>query len=326
MASPVDRSVLASLRGCDLLSSADLSAEQTRAMLELAATLKTGRSPGLLQGRILGLIFSKASTRTRVSFSVAMARLGGQTIDLLPTVTQVGRGEPVADTARVLSRYCDALAIRTFAQTDLEDYAHWASIPVINALTDREHPCQALADYLTMAEAFAASAEGGLDLERLQGLRLAYVGDGNNVAHSLMLCGALLGVNVSIGTPLGFAPDPAVLEQARALAQAGAEITVVHDPVEAVRGAQAVYTDVWASMGQEQEQSVREQAFAGWCLDEALLSEADPRAIVLHCLPAHRGEEISAGVIEGSASRVFDQAENRLHAQQALLATLLAAP
>jgi ornithine carbamoyltransferase len=325
MASPADRSVLSSLRGSDLLSSADLSAEQTRALLELAADLKAGRGPGPLQGRILGLIFSKASTRTRVSFSVAMARLGGQTIDLLPTVTQVGRGEPVADTARVLSRYCDALAIRTFAQTDLEAYAHWATIPVINALTDREHPCQALADYLTMAEAFAATAGGGLALERLQGLRLAYVGDGNNVAHSLMLCGALLGVSVSIGTPAGFAPDPEVLEQARALAHHGATITVVHDPVAAVRGAQAVYTDVWASMGQEEEQGAREQAFAGWCLDEALLSEADPRAIVLHCLPAHRGEEISAGVIEGSASRVFDQAENRLHAQQALLATLLGA-
>jgi len=246
-----------------------------------------------------------------------MARLGGQTIDLLPIVTQVGRGEPVADTARVLSRYCDALAIRTFAQADLESYAHWATIPVINALTDLEHPCQALADFLTLQEAFGSSPA------ELAGLSLAYVGDGNNVAHSLMLCGALLGVNVRIGCPEGFAPDPAVLERARALAVQGAQITVVHDPLEAVRGAQALYTDVWASMGQEEEQAERERAFAGWCLDEALLSEADPRAIVLHCLPAHRGEEISAGVIEGSASRVFDQAENRLHAQQALLATLL---
>jgi len=322
MASPGDRavpapSVLAGLVGGDLLSSADLSAEQTRALLELAAELKAGRRRIDLGGRILGLIFSKASTRTRVSFTVAMARLGGQTIDLLPLVTQVGRGEPVADTARVLSRYCDALAIRTFAQADLEAYAHWATIPVINALTDREHPCQALADFLTLQEAFAGSAEG------LAGLTLAYVGDGNNVAHSLMLCGALLGVNVRIGCPEGFLPEAAVLERARALAVAGARIEVVHDPVVAVRGAQALYTDVWASMGQEEEQAKREQAFAGWCLDEALLSEADPRAIVLHCLPAHRGEEISAGVMEGSASRVFDQAENRLHAQQALLATLL---
>ncbi|MEB3200536.1 MAG: ornithine carbamoyltransferase [Synechococcaceae cyanobacterium] len=323
MISAADRPLLTALKGHDLLSSADLSAGQTRALLALAADLKSGRCRIDLQGRILGLIFSKASTRTRVSFSVAMARLGGQTIDLLPTVTQVGRGEPVADTARVLSRYCDALAIRTFAQSDLEDYAHWATIPVINALTDREHPCQALADYLTLAECFAATAEGELQLERLQGLTLAYVGDGNNVAHSLMLCGALLGVNVRIGCPPGFAPEESVLEQARCLAGGNATISVVHEPLQAVRGAQALYTDVWASMGQEQEQDERLQAFAGWCLDEALLSEADPRAIVLHCLPAHRGEEISAGVIEGSASRVFDQAENRLHAQQALLAALL---
>jgi len=305
---------LAGLTGGDLLSSADLTPQQTSALLELAADLKAGRRRIDLGGKVLGLIFSKASTRTRVSFNVAMARLGGQTIDLLPTVTQVGRGEPVADTARVLSRYCDALAIRTFAQADLEAYAHWATIPVINALTDQEHPCQALADFLTLQEAFGSS---------LAGLSLAYVGDGNNVAHSLMLCGALLGVNVRIGCPEGFAPDPLVLERAGALAVKGAQITVVHDPLEAVRGAQALYTDVWASMGQEEEQSERELAFRGWCLDEALLSEADPCAIVLHCLPAHRGEEISAGVIEGGASRVFDQAENRLHAQQALLACLL---
>ncbi|MFM7086348.1 MAG: ornithine carbamoyltransferase, partial [Cyanobium sp.] len=256
-------------------------------------------------------------------FTVAMARLGGQTLDLNPQVTQVGRGEPVADTARVLSRYVDALAIRTFAQAELADYAHWASIPVINALTDLEHPCQALADYLTMAECFAAGADGALELERLQGLTLAYVGDGNNVAHSLMLGGALLGVNVRIGGPAGFEPSPAVLEQAQRLAGDRCSIAVVQDPVETVRGAHALYTDVWASMGQEEEQAQRQEAFRGWCLDEDLLAEADSRAIVLHCLPAHRGEEISAGVIEGSASRVFDQAENRLHAQQALLAALL---
>lgn len=312
-----DRSPLDGLVGGDLLSSADLTPEQTRALLSLAADLKAGRRRIDLGGKLLGLIFSKASTRTRVSFTVAMARLGGQTIDLLPIVTQVGRGEPLADTARVLSRYCDALAIRTFAQADLESYAHWATIPVINALTDLEHPCQALADFLTLQEAFGSSPAD------LAGLTLAYVGDGNNVAHSLMICGALLGVNVRIGCPEGFAPDPAVLERARALANGGAQISVVHDPLEAARGAQALYTDVWASMGQEEEQAERERAFAGWCLDEALLSEADPRAIVLHCLPAHRGEEISSGVIEGNASRVFDQAENRLHAQQALLATLL---
>jgi ornithine carbamoyltransferase len=213
----------------------------------------------------------------------------------------------------VLSRYVDALAVRTFAQTELEDYAHWATIPVINALTDQEHPCQALADYLTLRDAFG----------QLAGLTLAYVGDGNNVAHSLLLCGALLGVNVRIGCPAGFEPDPRMVERGRALAADRSTITLTTDPLAAVRGAHALYTDVWASMGQEEEQSRREEAFRGWCLDETLLSEADSRAIVLHCLPAHRGEEISAGVIEGASSQVFNQAENRLHVQQALLATLL---
>ncbi|MDP5119325.1 MAG: ornithine carbamoyltransferase, partial [Prochlorococcaceae cyanobacterium MAG_34] len=285
---------LAELRGRDLLSSADLNGEQTQAMLQLASDLKAGRSPVDLGGKTLGLIFSKASTRTRVSFSVAMARLGGQTIDLNPQVSQVGRGEPVADTARVLSRYVDALAIRTFAQDELEEYAHWATIPVINALTDLEHPCQALADYLTLQEAFGA----------VEGLTLSYVGDGNNVAHSLMLCGALLGVNVRIGCPVGFEPNAAVLEQSRRLAAArGSEVAVLHEPVAAVRGAHALYTDVWASMGQEEEKAERQRAFAGWCLNEELVAEADPRAIVLHCLPAYRGLEISAGAMEGSSSR-----------------------
>ena len=304
---------LAELKGRDFLSSTDTSAEQTSALLQLAADLKAGRTRIDLGGRSLGLIFSKASTRTRVSFTVAMARLGGQTIDLNPQVSQVGRGEPVADTARVLSRYVDALAIRTFAQDELAEYAHWASIPVINALTDLEHPCQALADYLTLQEAFG----------ELGGLTLAYVGDGNNVAHSLMLCGALLGVNVRVGCPQGYEPDAAVLEQSRQLAGTRCSIEVVHEPVAAVRGAHALYTDVWASMGQEDEKAAREAAFSGWCLNEELVAEADPRAIVLHCLPAYRGLEISAGAMEGSSSRIFDQAENRLHAQQALLAALL---
>ena len=315
MASGSDAHPLAALKGRDYLSSADLDVAQSGALLDLAADLKAGRRRCDLSGRSLGLIFTKASTRTRVSFTMAMARLGGHTIDLDPAVTQLGRGEPLADTARVLSRYVDALAVRTYAQSELEDYAHWASIPVVNALTDREHPCQALADYLTLREAFGA----------VEGLTLAYVGDGNNVAHSLLLCGALLGVNVRVGTPPGFAPDPAVVAQAQHLAADRCTVEVVHEPLAAVRGAHALYTDVWASMGQEAEQRKREQAFRGWCLDEALLSEADGRAIVLHCLPAHRGEEISAGVIEGAASRVFDQAENRLHVQQALLVSLLGA-
>ena len=313
MAASCSVPALAVLQGRDFLSSADITPEQTQALLSLAADLKAGRTHIDLTGRSLGLIFSKASTRTRVSFTVAMARLGGQTIDLNPQVSQVGRGEPVADTARVLSRYVDALAIRTFAQEELQEYAHWASIPVINALTDLEHPCQALADYLTLQESFGA----------VEGLTLAYVGDGNNVAHSLMLCGALLGVNVRVGCPQGYAPSPAVLQQAQQLAGGRCSIEVVHEPVAAVRGAQALYTDVWASMGQEEEKGAREQAFAGWCLNEELLAEADGRAIVLHCLPAYRGLEISAGAMEGSSSRIFDQAENRLHAQQALLAALL---
>ena len=306
---------LAALCGRDLLSSADLSAEQTRALLQLAADLKACRSQIDLAGKTLGLIFTKASTRTRVSFSVAMARLGGQTLDLNPQLTQVGRGEPVADTARVLSRYVDALAIRTFAQEELAEYAHWASIPVINALTDLEHPCQALADYLTLQEAFG----------ELKGLTLSYVGDGNNVAHSLLLCGALLGVNVRIGCPVGFEPNGEVLGRAQALAAAsGGSVAVLHEPVAAVRGAHALYTDVWASMGQEEEKAERERAFAGWCLNEELIAEANPRAIVLHWLPAYRGLEISAGAIEGPSSRILDQAENRLHTQEALLAALLA--
>ncbi len=305
--------VLSNLKGRDFLSSSDLNSDQTIALLDLAVQLKNEERRIDLGNRVLGLIFNKASTRTRVSFQVAMARLGGQTVDLNPQVTQLGRGEPLEDTARVLSRFCDVMAVRTFAQNELKDYAKWASIPVVNALTDLEHPCQALADFLTIQEEFG----------ELQGQTLAYVGDGNNVAHSLMICGALLKVNVRIGCPRGFEPLPEVLTKSLALSSGSASVEVVNDPYEAVRGAQAVYTDVWTSMGQEEETENREKAFRGFCLDMDLLSEADQRAIVLHCLPAHRGEEISAEVLECDASRVFNQAENRLHVQQALLATLL---
>tara|TARA_B100002051_G_scaffold258287_1_gene276513 strand:- start:606 stop:1553 length:948 start_codon:yes stop_codon:yes gene_type:complete len=305
--------VLTALKGRDYISSADCSADETGALLDLAHQLKSGNRRIDLGNRVLGLIFNKASTRTRVSFQVAMARLGGQTVDLNPSLTQLGRGEPLEDTARVLSRYCDVLAIRTFAQQEVVDYAHWSTVPVINALTDLEHPCQALADFLTMREVHG----------ELVGQTLAYIGDGNNVAHSLMQCGALLGVNVRIGCPVGFEPLPGVLEQARSLSQNGAQIQVISDPAEAVNGAQAVYTDVWASMGQEQEQREREQAFKGFCVDQALMDQAATNAIVLHCLPAHRDEEISAEVMESDASRVFDQAENRLHVQQALLASVM---
>ena len=310
---PSVAAVLTALNGRDYLSSADCSAEETRGLIDLAVQLKRGERRIDLGNRVLGLIFTKASTRTRVSFQVAIARLGGQTVDLNPSLTQLGRGEPLQDTARVLSRYCDVLAIRTFAQQELVDYAHWASVPVINALTDLEHPCQALADFLTMLEIHGD----------LAGQTLAYIGDGNNVAHSLMLCGALLGVNVRIGCPEGFEPLPGVLEQARSLAQHGAHIDVTSDPVQAVSGAQAVYTDVWASMGQEQEQAERERAFANFRVDQDLMDRAASDAIVLHCLPAHREEEITAEVIESEASRIFDQAENRLHVQQALLAAVM---
>ncbi len=305
--------VLANLKGCDFLSASDLSSDQTKSLLELAGQLKNQDRRIDLGNRVLGLIFNKASTRTRVSFQVAMARLGGQTVDLNPQVTQVGRGEPLRDTARVLSRFCDVMAVRTFAQNELCEYAHWASIPVINALTDLEHPCQSLADYLTMQEEFGD----------LTGQTLAYVGDGNNVAHSLMICGALLNVNVKIASPKGFEPLPEVVSMARSLAGSGVSIDVFNNPINAVKGAQAVYTDVWTSMGQEEEKTSRDKAFKGFCLDRDLFSEADKKAIVLHCLPAHRGEEITDEILECHQSRVFSQAENRLHVQQSLLATLL---
>ncbi len=306
-------SALANLRGRDYLSVTDFDSDQTLALLDLAKQLKTGERRIDLGNRVLGLIFSKASTRTRVSFQVAMARLGGQTVDLNPQVTQLGRGEPLEDTSRVLSRFCDVIAVRTFGQEELENYAHWASIPVLNALTDLEHPCQILADFLTIQESFG----------ELLGRTLTYVGDGNNVAHSLLLCGALLGVNVKVACPKGFEPAPAIFQQAKLIASSNTSLEITHDPFSAVKGAQVLYTDVWASMGQEQEKISREKAFKGFCIDEELLSAADPGAIVLHCLPAHRGEEISAEVMERHSRTIFDQAENRLHVQQALLASVL---
>ena len=312
----VSKSISANLgliNGSDFLSSSDLNFDQINALLELAIQLKDNERRIDLGNRVLGLIFTKASTRTRVSFQVAMARLGGQTIDLNPKVSQLGRGEPLKDTARVLSRYCDVLAIRTYAQDEIIEYAKWSSIPVINALTDLEHPCQILADFMTMRQSFG----------RLQGQTITYIGDGNNVANSLMLCGAILGVNVRITSPKGFEPQRSLVEKALSLADLGSTIELSNDPIKAVKGANAIYTDVWASMGQEEEQIQRKKAFQGFCLNEELLSEVEKESIVLHCLPAHRGEEISDSVLEGSLSRVFDQAENRLHVQQALLAALL---
>lgn len=302
-----------SLRGRDLLSLSDLSADELGELLEFAADLKAGHSSPLFPNKVLGLLFRKASTRTRVSFSVAMYQLGGQVLDLHAGVTQVGRGEPTSDTARVLDRYLDVVAIRTFEQSEIEEFAHYAKIPVINALTDLEHPCQILADLLTIQEEFGD----------LKGLTLTYLGDGNNVAHSLLLGCAMAGMNVCIASPEGYTPDPAIVAKAEVLAIHGAQVTITQDPEAAVQGAQVLYTDVWASMGQEDLADQRLPIFQPYQVNDALLSQASPEAIVLHCLPAHRGEEITHDVIEGTASRVWDQAENRMHAQKALLASIL---
>jgi ornithine carbamoyltransferase len=301
------------LKGRDILRITDLSQDEIRGLLELATQLKSGERSLTCQ-KVLGLLFYKASTRTRVSFSVAMYQLGGQVIDLDPSVTQVGRGEPISDTARVLDRYLDVLAIRTFKQEDLETFADYAKIPIINALSDLEHPCQILADLLTIQECFGT----------LAGLTLAYVGDGNNVAHSLLLGGALMGMNVHIASPEGYYPDAQIVEAARTLAAShGGSISIAEDPVSAIAGAHALYTDVWASMGQEDLAASRIPLFQSYQLNTEILKKADPEAIVLHCLPAHRGEEITEAVIEGKQSRVWEQAENRMHAQKALLASVL---
>ncbi|MDZ8056128.1 MAG: ornithine carbamoyltransferase [Aulosira sp. ZfuVER01] len=305
---------MVALNGRDLLSLADLSSTELQELLQLATQLKLQKLK-LRSNKVLGLLFSKASTRTRVSFTVAMYQLGGQVIDLNPNVTQVSRGEPVQDTARVLDRYLDVLAIRTFAQQELETFASYAKIPVINALTDAEHPCQVLADLMTIQECFGS----------LSGLTLTYVGDGNNVANSLMLGCALAGMNVRIATPPGYEPDAGIVKQARAIANNQTEVLLTHDPEIAAKGAAVLYTDVWASMGQEAEADDRFPIFQPYQISEQLLSLADREAIVLHCLPAHRGEEITEAVIEGDQSRVWDQAENRMHAQKALLASILGA-
>ncbi|MBD2741221.1 ornithine carbamoyltransferase [Coleofasciculus sp. FACHB-1120] len=302
------------LKGRDLLSLADLSAEEMKELLDLAAQLKTHQL-SLRCNKVLGLLFYKASTRTRVSFSVAMYQLGGQVIDLNPNVTQVSRGEPLVDTARVLDRYLDILAIRTFEQEDLQSFANYAKIPIINALSDLEHPCQVLADLLTVQECFGTP----------DGLTLTYLGDGNNMANSLLLGCALMRMNVRIATPAEYQPDEAIVEQAKKIAQGNTEVTITNDPEAAAKGAHVLYTDVWASMGQEEQANARIPIFQPYQVNEQLLSIADPDAIVLHCLPAHREEEITDAVMEGSQSRVWDQAENRMHAQKALLVSLLGA-
>ena len=300
------------LKGRDLLSLADLNSEELKEILQLAAQLKSGEI-NLKCNKVLGLLFSKASTRTRVSFTVAMYQLGGQVIDLNPNVTQVSRGELLIDTARVLGRYLDILAIRTFAQKDLETFAKYAKIPVINALTDREHPCQILADLLTVKEYF-----GNLD-----GVTLSYFGDGNNVANSLLLGCAMVGINVKIATPANYMPNKEIVEEANTIANGKSKVIVTNNPQVAVKDTQVLYTDVWASMGQEQETNNRIPIFKPYQVNEKLLESAADDAIVLHCLPAHRDEEITDAVIEGDRSRVWEQAENRMHAQKALLVSLL---
>ncbi len=297
----------------NFLSSLDLTKDEILQILELSKNLKRNDIQINLKNKVLGLIFDKASTRTRVSFHVAMTRLGGSTIDLNPITTQIGRGEPIKDTARVLSRYCDALAIRTFKQSDLEEYATNFTKPVINALTDLEHPCQALADFLTIKEEFG----------NFEDVVLTFIGDGNNVANSLILCGAILGVEVRIACPKGYEPDSVIIEQSRKITCDRSKLKITDDPISAVKGANVLYTDVWSSMGEEINKENKDKNFCGFTINKNLVSKAEENAIILHCLPAYRGKEITDEVIESENSRIFDQAENRMHVQQALLSCFL---
>jgi ornithine carbamoyltransferase len=298
----------------DFLRLTDLSRAELLDLLERAAEWKLlGQSgPRPLAGKTLGLVFEKASTRTRVSFAVASFQLGASEMMLSPRDMQLGRGEPIRDTARVLARYLDALVVRTFAHSKLEEMARWADVPVVNALTDSSHPCQLLADLLTVAERF------GQDRLARGDVVVAYVGDGNNVANSWVEAAAVLGFQLRIACPAGYDPDPELLRRA------GDRVRLLRSPSEAVHGAQVVNTDVWASMGQEGEAEERRRVFRDYMVDRKLMARAAPEAIVLHCLPAHRGEEIEEEVLEGPQSVVFDEAENRLHAQKALLEFLLA--
>jgi ornithine carbamoyltransferase len=305
--SRIERIVIAvadTLRGRHFTRVADWSRPEWLTALDLADQLKVARAAGeptpLLSGRTLGMIFQKPSTRTRVSFEVGISQLGGVGLYLAASDLQLGRGETIRDTAVVLSRYLEAIMIRTFAQADVEELARHATVPVINGLTDEEHPCQALADVMTIRER----------LGRLEGVRIAYVGDGNNVCVSLAKAADLLGMDFVAATPPGYEPP---LQG----------IAVTHDPREAAAGAEVLYTDVWTSMGQEDERASRLDAFRGFTVDAGLVALADPAAIVLHCLPAHYGEEISEDVLYGAQSAVWDEAENRLHAQKALMALII---
>jgi ornithine carbamoyltransferase len=295
---------------------ADLTSGELERLLELAAVLKQepARYEGALHGRAIACIFEKPSTRTRVSFAAAAAELGASPIALSPQELQIGRGETIADTARSLSGYCAAIVIRTFAQRTVDELAAWATVPVVNALSDEHHPCQALADLLTVEE-----AHGGLP-----GRRLAFVGDGgDNVAHSLLEAGALSGLDVTIACPPAYSPRPEILEEARRLARStGATLAFVEDPREAVAGADAVYADVWASMGEEAERDVRARALGPYEVTAGLMALAKPDAIFLHCLPAKRGEEVETAVIDGPQSAVWAQSANRMPTEAALLLAL----
>lgn len=297
-----------------LLSLSALTAEEILKILNLADQLKYETQHGIahprLQGKTLGMVFEKASTRTRVSFEVGMFQLGGHALFLSGKDTQLGRGEPLKDTARVLSRYVDGIMVRTFKQEDVETLAQYGSVPVINGLTDETHPCQILADMMTIREHKGT----------LAGLKVAFVGDGNNMMNAWIVGGLKVGMEVAVACPAGYRPMQKVLDFASS--QPGFMMTEI--PAEAVKDADVVITDVWTSMGQEEEKAAREAAFAGYCVNEALMRHAKPDAMVQHCLPAHREEEISEAVLEGHAAEIFDEAENRLHAQKAVLALLLA--
>jgi len=290
----------------------DFSREELLDTLDLAARMKRGEYTARpLAGKSLAMIFTKSSTRTRVSFEVGTYQLGGHALFLSSRDIQLGRGEPLADTARVLSRMVDGIMIRTFAQSDVEDLARHGSIPVINGLTDLLHPCQIMADLQTIRESFGPE---------LEPVKVAWVGDGNNMANSWLNAAYRLGFELRLAFPAGYDPDAEIL----ARAQSATKVVVTHDPREAVEGADVVNTDVWTSMGQEEESQKRLRDFQGFIVDEALMGRASGRSIFLHCLPAHRGEEVSEGVIEGPRSRVFDEAENRLHAQKAIMVKVMA--
>ncbi|MBF0506992.1 MAG: ornithine carbamoyltransferase [Nitrospirae bacterium] len=298
----------------DFLAIHDLTKKEIEYLLKRALDLKSGADPGKypLTGKSIGLFFEKPSTRTRVSFEVGIFQLGGQSLYLNPREIQLGRGETIADTARVLSRYLTAVVLRTNSHNTIQEFASFATVPVINGLSDLHHPCQALADLMTIREKKGS----------LKGMHIAYIGDGNNVANSLIEASALMGINMVVACPEDYCPDKGILQRARSSSEGA--ITVVKDPAEAVAGADVIYTDVWVSMGQEKEAEKKISLLADYQVNSALLSRAGNDAVVLHCLPAHRGQEITDEVMDGPQSAVFDQAENRLHTEKALLEFLIA--